>query len=63
MCVTEFWRDGRRDSVSIGWDPVVGCSRHDNEPSYPIQMIDFDGPNNCEFVAVIMSSECSWLHS
>jgi len=41
----------------------VGCSRHDKEPSYPIQVMEFEDPNNCEFVSVIMSSESSWLNS
>lgn len=41
----------------------MGCSRHDNELSYPIQVVDFDDPNNCESVAAIVSSESSWLHS
>ena len=63
MCAAEIWRGGRRDWIIIGWDPVVGCSRHDNEPSYLIQVVDFDDPNNCESVAVLMSSESSWLYS
>jgi len=63
MCATKIWRDGRRDWIIIGWDPVVGYSRHGKEPSYPIQGVDFDDPNNCESVAVIMSSESRWLRS